>query len=74
MSELIDPIIGKAKEKPKPLTNDQKNQNVIYMRCLKKFWKDAVNEMNERLEQVLLPHESLLAYHLEQSLLFYYSI
>ena len=47
------PTVPKPGEKPKPLTNDQKNQNVIYMRELKKFWKKAQNEMENRITEYI---------------------
>ena len=43
------PAVPKPNEKPRPLTNDQKNQNVIFMRELKKLWKRAKDELNNRI-------------------------
>jgi hypothetical protein len=43
------PTVPKPGEKPKPLTNDQKAQNVIYVRELKKFWKKCREELDNRV-------------------------
>jgi hypothetical protein len=43
------PAVPKPNEKPRPLTNDQKNQNAIFMRELKKLWKKSQNELNNRI-------------------------
>eukprot|EP01033_Poteriospumella_lacustris_P002248 gene2248-1646_t len=45
------PAVPKPNEKPRPLTNDQKAQNVIYLRELRKLWKKAEEEMNNRVEE-----------------------
>lgn len=45
------PAVPKANEKPRPLTNDQKAQNVIYLRELRKLWRKAEEEMNNRVEE-----------------------
>jgi Ca2+-binding EF-hand superfamily protein len=45
------PAIPKANEKPRSLTNDQKAQNVIYLRELRKLWRKAEEEMNNRVEE-----------------------
>lgn len=43
------PTVPKPGEKPRPLTNDQKVQNNIYMRELKKMWKKAKEELDNRV-------------------------
>jgi hypothetical protein len=43
------PAVPKPNEKPRPLTSDQKNQNIIFMRELKKLWRKAKEELNNRL-------------------------
>jgi Ca2+-binding EF-hand superfamily protein len=45
------PAVPKANEKPRPLTNDQKAQNVIYLRELRKLWRKAEEEMGNRVEE-----------------------
>ena len=42
-------IPKKSTEKAKPLTSDQKTQNIFYLREMKKLWKFANNELNNRL-------------------------
>lgn len=42
---------AKEKEKIKPLTSDQKIQNVIYMTQMRKFWKEANIELQKRMEE-----------------------
>ena len=41
--------VPKQNEKPKSLTNDQKQQNLIFNRECKKLWKEALNELRERV-------------------------
>lgn len=43
------PAIPKPNEKPKPLTNDQRQQNMIFMRELRKVWRRAKDEMANRV-------------------------
>jgi hypothetical protein len=43
------PAVPKPNEKPRPLTNDQKNQNAIFMRELKKLWKKSQVELGNRI-------------------------
>lgn len=45
------PAVPKPNEKPRPLTSDQKAQNAIYMRELRKVWKRAEEEMNNRVTE-----------------------
>ena len=42
----------KANEKTKPLTNDQKQQNMIYMKCAKKLWNSIKMELQIKLDEV----------------------
>ena len=58
-------VATKPNEKAKPLTSDQKIQNKIYMSKMRKFWRDAkeelqnrVDEFVARLEQQVLKSES----------------
>ena len=41
--------VPKPNEKPKALTNDQKQQNLVFTRECKKLWKEALNELRERV-------------------------
>jgi hypothetical protein len=45
------PTVPKPGEKPKPLTNDQKYQNTLYMRELKKFWRKCRDELDNRVTE-----------------------
>ena len=41
--------VPKPNEKSKPLTNDQKQQNLVFSRECKKLWKEASSELRERV-------------------------
>ncbi len=41
----------KANEKAKPLTNDQKIQNKIYMTQMRRFWREAKEELQHRVDE-----------------------
>lgn len=43
------PQVPKPGEKPRPLTADQKAQNMIFMREARKLWRRAQEEMNSRV-------------------------
>jgi hypothetical protein len=45
------PAVPKPNEKPRPMSNDQKAQNVIFLREIKKIWKRAEDEMNTRVTE-----------------------
>jgi hypothetical protein len=58
------PAVPKAKgEKAKPLTNDQKHQNLMFMRCLKRVWREVKEETQDRVNEVnsVLEMDGLLA-------------
>ncbi len=47
------PAVPKNKgDKPRPLTNDQKLQNAIFLRCAKRLWKAVELELQDRLLEV----------------------
>ena len=39
-------------DKPKPLTNDQKQQNSMFLKCARKVWKDVKDETQARVVEV----------------------
>lgn len=41
----------KPNEKAKPLTNDQKVQNGLYMKEMKRVWREAKTELRERVDE-----------------------
>lgn len=45
------PTIPKPGDKAKPLTKDQKYQNIMYMRELKKSWKKCKDELDNRITE-----------------------
>lgn len=47
----------KPNEKVKPLTNDQKLQNNIYLREMKRVWKNAKKELIDRLREYVARRE-----------------
>mmetsp|Transcript_41699 Transcript_41699/g.72365 ORF Transcript_41699/g.72365 Transcript_41699/m.72365 type:complete len:242 (+) Transcript_41699:32-757(+) len=45
------PAVPKPNEKAKPLTNDQKAQNLIFMREARKLWRKAEDELKNRVTE-----------------------
>lgn len=43
---------SKPNEKPKTLTNDQRLQNGIFLRCVKKLWREVKVELRDRVAEV----------------------
>ena len=43
------PAVPKPKEKARPLTNDQKQQNAMFMRECKRVWREAQEELRLRV-------------------------
>lgn len=43
------PAVPKPGEKAKPLTNDQKQQNVVFSRECRKLWREALNDLRQRI-------------------------
>jgi hypothetical protein len=41
--------VPKPNEKPKALTNDQKQQNMVFTRECRKLWQEAQNDLRERV-------------------------
>jgi hypothetical protein len=47
------PAVPKNKgDKVRPLTSDQKQQNLMFMRCLKRVWKEIKEETQDRVNEV----------------------
>lgn len=43
------PGVPKPGEKPKPLTNDQKQQNIVFARECRKLWREALSDLRQRV-------------------------
>ena len=43
------PGVPKPGEKPKPLTNDQKQQNIVFTRECRKLWREALSDLRQRV-------------------------
>ena len=43
------PAVPKPGEKAKPLTNDQKQQNLVFSRECRKLWREALSDLRQRI-------------------------
>ena len=43
------PAVPKPGEKAKPLTNDQKQQNLVFSRECRKLWSEALSDLRQRI-------------------------
>ena len=46
------PAVPKNGEKPRPMSNDQKLQNSIFLRCAQSLWRKIKSELSHRLAEV----------------------
>lgn len=46
------PAVPKNGEKPRPMSNDQKLQNAIFLRCAQSLWRKIKSELNDRIAEV----------------------
>ena len=51
------PGVPKPGEKPKPLTNDQKQQNLVFTRECRKLWREALSDLGQRVTDGVLKLE-----------------
>jgi len=49
----------KPGDKVKPLTNDQKHKNTLYLRELKKFWKKCKEQLQEQVKEIAEGRETI---------------